>query len=278
MQTSGYTTNQDLGIAGQIADSNKSDLISLQNSESAGVPFGIGVVDKGDGTFEDPDALTKKIRGVLVHSHAFDNDALDPAGVPTKQLADVMVRGRIVVVPEDAVTAGAEAYVRYAGTGTKGAFRAVPVAAEHMHLNNARFRTAADAGKPAVLELQDGVGEPDIATITVPMPVFSATTTLELGAVPKGRHVRVRSATLSGGAAGNSPDNYTFDVKSGSTVLASYNTDAGAQGTIVQNTPKAMVPAAAAGASLERLTFVATKGGSAANTTAGEIMVELELY
>ncbi len=279
MQTS-YPSAQELGIAGMPGDTRPRDVVSLQSSEAAGVPFGTGVVDKLDGTFEDPDAITKNIRGVLLHSHAYDNTALDPAGVPAKQMGDVMVRGVVVVVPETAVAVGEEAFCRFAGVGTKGAWRNDADSGNAMHVNKARFRSAADAGKPALLELLDGVGEPDIVQISRDVAAITATTTLELGAVPLNRHVKLRNATLSiGAAAQDGTDHYVIQVKSGTTVLASHDTDTAQQGAIVQNTPKSMVLAAGVrGRSLERLTLLFTKNGTATNTTAGAFQAELEVF
>ncbi len=272
--------NATLGVAGQLADTMKIDAISLQNSESAGVGFGLAVVDKGDGTFEDPDAATKKIRGVLLHSHAYDNDTLDPAGVPTKQMGDVLTRGKVVVVAEDSVVNGGEVFYRYAGSGTKGAIRGTYVAGETLHLPKAKFRsTNGGAGKAVVLELLDGLGEPDIVTVVKDVGALNATTTIQLGAVPVGRHVKVRSASLSCGVTAESSSvHWVIQVKSGSTVLASHDSDTAQQGAVTQNVPKAMVLASAAGLSLELLVALFTKVSTAADLTAGAINVELEVY
>jgi hypothetical protein len=302
MQTTGYTTNQARGIPGMIADQHPVDAVSLRNSETTSVGFGCGVVDKGDGAFEEPDGSTKKIRGVLLQTHAIDNADEDPAGIPAGRMGDVCTRGRIYVVPEVAVTAGQEAYCRIASgiadatKVTKGAWRNNDDSSTAVHVNRARFRSSAAAGAPAVLELLDGVGEPDISIIekritgllgdgnaatpaAVTETAIAATTTFDLGAVPKGRLVKVRSAMLSiGVVAGSAADRWVIELRSGSTILASFDTNTAAQGAVIQNTPKEMVPAEAAGKSLERLTLVLTKNGSAAGISAGQLTAELEVY
>lgn len=286
MQTGGYSDNQSLGIEGQIASTQKTDMRSLKNSESAGVGFGLGVVDKGDGTFEELDALTKSPSGVLAHSHAYDNADMDPAGVPAKQAGDVVERGELIVYPETAVSAGDDAFCRFANgvadaaLVTKGKWRNDSDTYTAMHVNRAKFKTAAAAGKPAILKLLDGFGEPDLVVLHRDIPAVSATTTLELGAVPANRHVKVRSASLSCGVTAEDATNkYVIELRAAATVLASHNSDAAAQGAVVQNTHKAMVlTAGARGKHLERLSLVFTKSGTAANITAGSAMVELEVY
>jgi hypothetical protein len=70
-----------------------------------------------------PAAETDLLKGVLLHAHSYAAEQLadDASGVLPDQLLNVMRQGRCYVTCEGAVTDGAGAYVRYAGSGEKGA-------------------------------------------------------------------------------------------------------------------------------------------------------------
>lgn len=303
-QTSGYGSDQALGVEGQLAETMKTDMDSLQNVESSGIGFGLGVVDEGDGTFSEIDAVTDELGGVLVHSHAYDNADLDPAGVPTKQMGDVLKRGRVIVFPEVAVSRDDEVFCRFDdGVAdptllTKGKFRNTSDSYTAMHVNRARFVSDADAGAPAILELLDGFGQPDLvhihqylstptgdadasAAAAITHENITATQTYELGAVPTNRHVKVKSAHLSCGiTAGDDTDHWVIQLRAGTTptVLAAFDSDVAEDGAVTQNTPTAMNAQAAAGLSGERLWLVLTKNASAAAITPGAFSAVLEVF
>lgn len=96
--------------------------------------------------------------GITVFTQANEQQYQTAGGVGYA-LADcmsVMRKGRIYVEVEDAVTAGAQCYVRYAsgaGGSTLGAFRSDADTASAAALSNAYFRTNTAAGGIAIVEI-----------------------------------------------------------------------------------------------------------------------------
>ncbi len=285
MQTGGYADNQALGVEGQLADTDLRSVMGLINSEATAVAYGLGVVDKGDGTFEELDAAYKDVGGVNLLEHAEDNADEAVASTPSKRMASVLRKGKVIVKVETAVSPGDDAYCRFT-TGvldntqaTKGGWGADDDSGTRRHVKGAKFRSAAAKGGLAVLELNDELGGYDISDRHATVGALSSTTTIELGAVPEGRHVRLKDALLSAGVtAGDGTDHWTIQILAGATVLASWDSDVAEDGAIVQNTPTALNKAAnVVGAPGARLTAVFTKNASGANLTAGHLTVNLEV-
>lgn len=280
-----YTNNQAAGVAGMLADTSLCDVISRINGEAAAVGFGLGVVDTDGESFEELDAAHKDVAGVTLYTHAADNADLATAGVPVDYVAPILTRGRVFVTAETTVTVGADAYCRFANgvavpaQVTKGGWGANDDTNTRRHVKGAKFRTAGSAGDIVVLELGDGLSGYDLMHHDAAVGALAATTTIQLGSVPSGRQVRLNQAQLSAGVtAGDGTDRWLIEIKAGAVVLATWDSNAGVNGAITQNVPKALIKVASvSGAPLALLTAVFTKFNSGAALTAGHLSVALEV-
>ena len=285
MQTSGYDTNQALGVEGQLADTGLREVMSLVNSETTAVGYGVGVVDVGDGTFEELDAAYKDIAGVNLLEHAEDNADETAASTPADKMGSVLRKGKVIVAVETAVSAGDDAYCRFddgvavPAQTTKGKWGADDDTNTRRHVKGAKFRSAAAKDGLAILELNDELGGYDMVSRDVAVGALSSTTTSNLGAVPAGRQVRLNSAQLSAGVTvGDSTDYWTISILAGAVELANWNSDTAEDGAIVQGTPTELNKVAAvSGAPGAALTAVFTKFNSGASFSAGHLTLDLEV-
>lgn len=131
VQTS-YTDFPAIAIPGQLADDAFNDLITMFNANSsAAMPFGIAVAFKPSPTYDTDGATpansTDKIAGILVHSHAHERTFTLPDGSTAGDLSatgltvgaklDVLRKGRVFVITQQAVAVGDRLFVCYsAGT------------------------------------------------------------------------------------------------------------------------------------------------------------------
>lgn len=94
------------------------------------------------------------VRGVALHDPTVLNQSSGDPHYPLNSPMNVLRKGRVWVRSEDAITVGTSTVnVRYAGTGTKGAFRGAAVTDETAVLPKSKWLTSCDAGGLAVLEL-----------------------------------------------------------------------------------------------------------------------------
>ena len=95
--------------------------------------------------------------GVTVHTHTNEQQygTAGGTGYDLEDVMSVMRKGRIYVEVEDAVTAGAQAFVRFEATSPElhGAFRSDADTADAVALPGAFFRTTTAAGGIAILEV-----------------------------------------------------------------------------------------------------------------------------
>lgn len=125
MSQSSYSKYFAIGQAGQIDFSyGKTEVITMRNDEaSASMAFGRAV--KFDDAATDPTsaklpaAIADQIAGIVGHSHEYDDTQLDAAetGVLPDMTINVLRRGRILVVCEDAVTRGDRLHIRAVAAG-----------------------------------------------------------------------------------------------------------------------------------------------------------------
>jgi hypothetical protein len=146
-QTS-YDLHPAIGFPGQIAHPSQ-----FQNVDSAFVEPSAGLA---------PGLAV--IRGTADNQAAAYTDAGEAIGVTVARAAretaafaegeavGVMTKGRIYVVVEDAVSAGDQAFARFGGTGTVGAFRS-DADTDAAQLFPGVFVTSAGAGGLAILEV-----------------------------------------------------------------------------------------------------------------------------
>lgn len=152
-------TVMDAGVEGQLADlwtEENGDVGTATSEEaSAEISFGLmvaqGVADDGCKLLVE-DA---QLKGVTVFSHLYAKPTeLGDTGLKPGVTFDVLKRGRIIVLPEEAVTPQSEVHVRHTvqGNTRAGAFRATKSASNTLDITAfARWETSADAGEPAVL-------------------------------------------------------------------------------------------------------------------------------
>lgn len=160
MSQTSYSIDQAVAIEGMIADASLvQDVITGQNQVTA-VEFGKFVAKgAGDNDIIVPAAATDitsaLLRRGVVHAHqAMESSASGNPQYPVKSAVNVLKKGRIWVKPEDTVDPTLSVHVRYAGVGTKGAFRGATVASETAVLANARWlSTTTVAGQLALLEI-----------------------------------------------------------------------------------------------------------------------------
>jgi len=166
IQTS-YPETFAVGLEGDLADSG-SDRHVRTFVEENGVAYFFGrAVERGTSgdEFIVPLGTAANFMGVTVHTHAVELSELPDAtleGIPSTKPANVLTKGRVLVLPETAVAPGSAVYYRFQNAGAdpegQGRFRSdndggsldvvqLPVG------SGAVWRTAAAAGEPAVLEL-----------------------------------------------------------------------------------------------------------------------------
>ncbi len=155
MQTS-VRENMEVGLAGQIADIGKSDVLTYANEQGDIIPFGSFVTKgSGEGLAVLPDATGEVTGlvglGVVARSHTQPQDE----GYADKDVMPVVKKGRVWVPVEDAVEAESAAFVRFVAEGAEqlGAFRSDADGTDAVALPNAKFVTDAEAGEVALLDL-----------------------------------------------------------------------------------------------------------------------------
>ncbi len=162
MQTT-YTDSPANGIAGQLACRyNDAEIASCYNAEaSAEVAFGTAV-KWGSATDQKavkvPAAETDKIKGVVVHSHAYENGEngeLGTTGVQSGGKLEVLRHGEIWVIAEDGCAPGDRAWVRCTAGGAGELVGGFPIADEGTETIDTtsylEFQTYAAAGGLAKL-------------------------------------------------------------------------------------------------------------------------------
>lgn len=144
---------------GMLADSANHTIESMTSEEaSAEVPFGV-MVKQGtsDTQFLKLTAITDKLVGIVVHSHAYDKpNELGDTGLKPKVTAGILRIGRIWVPVEEAVTPASSVLVRavVAGAEVAGAFRDTADASDLIDISHiARYRTTTTGAGIALLEI-----------------------------------------------------------------------------------------------------------------------------
>ena len=145
---------------------NPGDIIEgrIQGEASAAIPFGYAVKRHGSDATKAilPAAETDKVLGLVCHSYTYmegttyDSTAT-PAGVKPGASLDILRRGRIWVIAEDAVSAGDRGWIRCtAGSGAEyvGGVSNADEGTEMVDCTKqVEFLTAAGAGALALVEV-----------------------------------------------------------------------------------------------------------------------------
>lgn len=150
--------------AGLVSDVGNKHIASGVSAEaSAEIPFGVAVLR--DATNKDTGRVlphtsaavsAARFAGVIAHSHAYAKDSeLGTVGLKPKTTLQVMERGRIWVLPEEAVTPGDAVRFRAVATGGEqaGRFRTTADATDCVNISSfARWVTSGNSTTPAELE------------------------------------------------------------------------------------------------------------------------------
>lgn len=157
-QTS-VATKMTRAFAGMVADSSRDTNVRSYVSEeaSAEIPFGVFVKQgTGDDQCLKLTAVTDKLIGVVVHSHAYAKDQeLGDTGLKPKVTVGVMSRGRIWMPVEEAVTPASPVRVRCIAVGNEvaGALRDTADASDDVAITTwARFLTSTTGAGIVLLE------------------------------------------------------------------------------------------------------------------------------
>lgn len=156
MSQTTYNTDLAQAFPGLIADAaSPPDILSRANEESANVPFGLAVVLGTDGfnQFKLPSATGETVLGVLAHRH--NRDDVEADGLNEGEVGDVLKRGRIWVVTEEAVAPDADVYFRHTAPGAEqvGAFRTDADTANADQITSARWVAATSGAGIAQLDI-----------------------------------------------------------------------------------------------------------------------------
>lgn len=171
-QTS-YPDAMTVGFAGQLLAEFGDGIVSMQNSEATNeIAFGAavkwGAVVGNNKSAKLPAAESDKICGIVLHSHAYSDSDLGQGanggaatvrpGVKPGKMMNVLRKGRVRVIVEDAVIPGDRLWVRAVSAGDGVEFLGGVLPADDGTdtvdcTNQGVFLTAADAGGFADLEV-----------------------------------------------------------------------------------------------------------------------------
>lgn len=156
MSQTSYPTTITSAIAGLLAGSlYNSEIASVKNDSGGALPFGIGLktgANKGDAVVP-PSGSGDKIRGIAMFEQGLNNIGLAAASPATAGILDqvqfnMIERGRVWVISEEAVDVDSPVYCRYASGagGTQlGAFRASADTSTAFLVKGARYLTKTTA-------------------------------------------------------------------------------------------------------------------------------------
>lgn len=156
MSQTSYAIQADQAFAGLLADFDSSvrSSISLANEESAAVEYGRGVTFGTAPTeqFALPASTGFIFAGVVVHKQAHDD--LDADGPVEGENAEILNRGRVWVIVEEAIAITDPVFLRHtANVFTPGSFRTDADTANADELTNCRWLTETSAAGIALLEV-----------------------------------------------------------------------------------------------------------------------------
>lgn len=159
MSQTSYDLQAAVAFEGMLADPTGGPTrgsVSLANEDAAALPFGRGVTNgtDPDTQFKLPTATGANLRGVSVHRHG-TQDVTDD-GIAQDEVAEILTKGPIWVIPEQDVEPGDPVYWRHTAGGAgevPGRWRKDADTAKADQVTNAAWKTAGLAGTFAVLEV-----------------------------------------------------------------------------------------------------------------------------
>ena len=159
MSQSSYVIDQAPALEGMLSDTTQhKDVLSLNNKDALAYIGKVVCKATGEDEIKHPALATditdlKAVRGVVLHNHALEsqNDGLAP-NYPRYSAVNVLHKGRMWVVFEDAPAVGTQPSVRFSGVGQAGAFKSAPVVGETALLPNSKVLATAP-GNFALIEI-----------------------------------------------------------------------------------------------------------------------------
>lgn len=168
-----YNDAMAVGFAGQLLAEFGDGIVSMMNSEASlemafGMAVKFGGVAGNNQSAKIPTAETDKICGIVLHTHAYGDADLGQGanggaatvrpGVKPGKMINVLRKGRVRVIVEDAVSPGDRLWVRAVSAGDGVEFLGGALPADDGTdtvdcTNQGVFLTAAGAGELAVLEV-----------------------------------------------------------------------------------------------------------------------------
>lgn len=148
MVQTAYSENMAAAVAGMLADAGQNDVVSMP-AQSA-ITAGAGLTLHSGGVTVEPANSTAAFQGVAVRSLDTEGDANNDPSYAATDVVSVLRKGRIWVSVQDAVGAGAAAFVDNAGAGA-GEFRSD--ATGGVAVPTGVFRTTTAGAGLAILEI-----------------------------------------------------------------------------------------------------------------------------
>ncbi len=154
-----YPEQFEIGFEGQLADGASDRFTRTYANPNADMSFGRVVIQgAADAECALPSAPGQSAIGITHFTHAWERSLLPDtgtAGIPRTKPANVLRRGRIVVVVETPVTPADTPHFRHANAGASpediGRLRADNAGGDATPLSG-RFMTSAAAGEKAIFE------------------------------------------------------------------------------------------------------------------------------
>ena len=143
----------DLGYPGMVVTANPSDTCTYISNDPATIPYGVVVVQ---GTSDHQAILPTTTARTPVGVSVFRGDVEDRGGYVRNQAMNVLKKGVVYMIAEEAITVGAPILFRHGGTvtGAQGIGRAaVTASANHTALGSAVAHTSAAAGQMVAVYL-----------------------------------------------------------------------------------------------------------------------------
>jgi hypothetical protein len=243
-------------IAGQLGSAIDSDIRSAINQETVALPFGIamalGVLPVGNlGQTAKAKLLASAadaIVGVTLFSDARDNIGLGLAGIAAIKPGDtfnLLAEGDVWVPVEQAVVPGDPVYVRFAPSASTpaltqaGAFRKDADGGTAKLSRGSRWLKAGAAGGIALLRFDGDVEQAraDEAEVRINHPQAGATTVTKEWKLHPARYFLLEGVDYVNptGLEADPANYFVVQLLAGTTVLATWSTQAGQQGVLPTN-------------------------------------------
>lgn len=250
-----YSDTAGVAYPGMLGDAGRSYKKSFQNSDAAVLPAGIFVAkDSASPELKAKKlaAVTDKIAGVIIHSHA--RNSIAGQGYENGAQMGVLREGSIYVQAEQTMAVGDDVYVRVAaGAGTVlGAIRKDNDAGTCLLLKGAHVIAGGGTANPPQIyfsaALQEAAG--DMVEILFDHAQAAADRTDKIWKNRTERHFLIEQVVYDNVTGLAQDASNVFNIKlqqgAGPTIAANWDTTTGQQGTIAADTWVTLVNAALA--------------------------------